>query len=227
MEVGTMRRLLGIAMLAICPLGLVGCGGASKETPAAQQSAAANQTGGATADAPNVAVFQFLEAVRTGDDQKAAEMLTKLARQKTEEMEMVVAPPGSATAKFEVGEVEMIQDAGAYVSSTWTDLDEQGQPHSDQIVWVLRKEPEGWRIAGMVTRLFDNKLVLNFEDPEDMLRKQQLAEQEMIKRTQQDAPQGEPSGQPPIGQQPVGQQPIGQQPVGTQAQQPGGATPLR
>src|SRR5688500_2277755 len=178
-----MRRLLGIAILAIGPLGLVGCGSESKETPSAEQTAATESGGAASADGPNVAVFQFLEAVRTGDDKKAADMLTKLARQKTEEMEMVVAPPGSATAKFEVGEVEMIQDSGAYVSSTWTDLDEQGQPHSDQIVWVLRKEPEGWRIAGMVTRLFDNKLVLNFEDPEDMLRKQQLAEEEMQRRS--------------------------------------------
>jgi hypothetical protein len=84
-----------------------------------------------------------------------------------------------------VGEVQMMNDNGAYVSSTWTDVGPEGQSHSDQIVWVCRKEPEGWRIAGMVTKLFDSKLVLNFEDPQDMIRKQQLAEQEMMRRAQQ------------------------------------------
>lgn len=173
-----MRRCAWILLWAIVPLAGCSSGAGTDEKAGTGDT----KTAGAGADR---AVFDFLKAVQTGDDEKAANMLTKLARQKTEELDMVVAPPGSQTASFEVGEVEMIQEGGAYVSSTWTDVDDQGQSHSDQIVWVLRKEPEGWRIAGMVTKLFDNKLVLNFEDPEDMLRKQQLAEEEMQRRNQQ------------------------------------------
>jgi hypothetical protein len=89
-----------------------------------------------------------------------------------------------------------LEDRGAYVSSTWTDVGEDGQPHSDQIVWLVRNEPEGWRIAGMVTKLFESKLVLNFEDPQDMLRKQQMAEQEMMRRAQQQVQDGAAVQQP-------------------------------
>jgi hypothetical protein len=171
-----MQRL-GLVLPAVLVLAaLAGCNKGSSDG----QSAASEKPAG-----PDVAVFDFLKAVQTGDDDKAAGMLTKTAREKTEAMDLVVAPPGSPTASFEVGEVEMIGDNGAYVACSWTDNDEEGQKRTDQIVWVLRKEPEGWRIAGMVTTLFDEKLVLNFEDPEDMMRKQALAEQEMLRRQQQ------------------------------------------
>jgi len=178
-----MLRASGLVFLPLV-LGVVaGCTGCGSDDPAAPEAVAAVSS--ESKAGPDVAVFDFLKAVQTGDDKKAADMLTKLAREKTAEMEMVVAPPGSETASFEVGQVELLEDKGAYVSSTWTDVGEDGQPHSDQIVWLVRSEPEGWRIAGMVTKLFESKLVLNFEDPQDMMRKQQLAEQEMMRRAQQ------------------------------------------
>ncbi|HEX4148657.1 MAG TPA: hypothetical protein VHY20_06705 [Pirellulales bacterium] len=129
---------------------------------------------------------QFLEAVKTGNDAGAAAMLTKLARQKTTEMQLVVAPPGSSTAAYQVGEVEFIGSEGAHVASTWTDIAEDGKPHTDTIVWILRRDPEGWRIAGMGTRIFEDQppLLLNFEDPEEMIRKQRVAEEEMQRRAQ-------------------------------------------
>ncbi len=185
-----MLRACGFALMVMAVCTIVGCGGGSSETPTTTETkSASNEKTG-----PDVAVFEFLKAVQTGDDKKASEMLTQKAREKTTEMEMVVAPPGSDTASFEVGEVQLLEDRGAYVSSTWTDVGDDGQPHSDQIVWVVRNEPEGWRIAGMVTKLFDSKLVLNFEDPQDMMRKQQLAEQEMMRRAKEQM-QGAAGGQ--------------------------------
>jgi hypothetical protein len=163
-----------------------GCGSQSTTTTAD----AANGKGGAVAAAkpgaggPDDAVREFLESIRVGDEAKAAKMLTPIAREKTSEMHMVVAPPGSPTAKFEVTEVEMVADDGAHVASTWSDVDEDGSRHSDQILWILRKEPEGWRVAGMATKIFEDALpiILNFEDPQDMIRKQKLAEEEMNRR---------------------------------------------
>jgi hypothetical protein len=156
-----------------------GCGQAEKGAgPAAGPSA--------KTDGPDRAVAQFLEAVKAGNDAVAGSMLTKLARQKTTEMQLVVAPPGSATAVYQVGEVEFIGSEGAHVASTWTDIAEDGKPHTDTIVWILRRDTEGWRIAGMGTRIFEDQgpLLLNFEDPEDMIRKQRLAEEEMQRRAQ-------------------------------------------
>lgn len=183
------------AVTFVAMAGCIGCSSSDANKEDGKTAAKADQ-GGA-----DVAVFTFLKAVQEGKDKEAADMLTRLAREKTAEMDMVVAPPGSDTASFEVGEVELINDNGAYVSSTWTDVADGGQSHSDQIVWVCRKEPEGWRIAGMVTKFLDSKLVLNFEDPQDMMRKQELAEKEMMRRMQQQAPAGAQQSENGVEQQ--------------------------
>jgi len=135
---------------------------------------------------PEGVMAEFLEAIRKGDDDKASSLLTTLARQKAEEMEMVVAPPGSETAKFEVLAVEIEGDE-AQVGTDWTDLDVDGQPRTDRIVWMLRNEADGWRVHGMATRVFADlePVILNFEDPADMLRKQRQAEEEIARRDAQ------------------------------------------
>ncbi len=210
------RRNWFVVLAALTIVPLTGCGNAEKPAPGAA-------SGSVSATTPDKAVFQFLEAVRVGNDATASQMLTKLAREKTAEMQLVVAPPGSETAKFSVGEVEFLGESGAHVASTWTDIVEDGQPHTDTIVWILRKEPEGWRIAGMGTKLFDDAppLLLNFEDPEDMIRKQRMAEEEMVRRSQPaggQAAAGQPVGSQPAGGQPPSNQPTGGGPVSSQAQ---------
>ena len=172
------RAVLGVAALCLS-LPLVGCG--SSEPPKSAADAAQ-----ASGDPPDRVVFAFLEAVRTGNDEKATQMLSPVARQKTAEKNLAVAPPGSDTASFQVGAVEMVDQGGAHVASTWTDVDEEGKPRTDSIVWMLRQEAEGWRVVGMATKVFADQppLFLNFENPDDMIRKQQLVQQEMERRAQ-------------------------------------------
>lgn len=173
---------------ALCALLLaLGC---DKSRSPAQQAVAAI--------GPDQAVTEFLEAVRTGDDIKAAGMLTPLARKKTDEMEMVVAPPGSDTARFAVSDVEYVGDR-AHVATDWTDLDVDGRPHTDRIVWIMRQGPEGWRVAGMATQVFADRepVMLNFEDPQDMMRQQELAEEEIARRESQSSAAGKsPTNEP-------------------------------
>jgi len=175
-----MLRTTSIATVAFIALLSTGCG---SKTPT--EAPATSQAPG-DVEGPDQAVFRFLEAVRTGDEKMADSMLTPLARKKTQEMEMVVAPPGSATAGFEIDGVEMIADDGAHVSCTWSDTDETGERNSDTIIWMVRREFDGWRIAGMATTVFADQppLFLNFEDPEDMLRKQQMLQAEIERRSQ-------------------------------------------
>lgn len=171
----------------------VGCGGSApaptggtggtQAPPSAEKTAASNLK-------PGEVVQSFLEAVRTGKDTEAEQWLTKIALAETKKADLYVAPPGTETAKFEVGEVELVE-GGAQVFSTWTDLGDDGKPKSDKIVWLLRNETEGWRIAGMATTVFEGEppLVLNFEDPADMLHQQRMLEAEIAKRTQPAATQ--------------------------------------
>ncbi len=162
-------RKFGWAALLIAGLMLSGCG---------------SSDGGASADGgPEAAISQFLAAVKNGDDKQAALLLTDLARQKTTEMEIVVAPPGSETASYKVLESE-IEGEAAQVGTDWTDLDGDGRPRTDRVVWMLKKQGSEWRISGMATRVFPDMppVILNFEDPEDMMRKQQAAEEEIARR---------------------------------------------
>lgn len=135
---------------------------------------------------PEGVMGEFLEAIRKGDDATASALLTTLARQKAEEMEMVVAPPGSDTASYKILAVEIEGDE-AQIGTDWSDLDVDGKKHTDRIVWMLRNESDGWRIHGMATRVFDDlaPIVLNFEDPADMLRQQRQAEDEIARRESQ------------------------------------------
>ena len=164
---------------------VVGCGQSAPQAgPAKTTSAAPVGDQSISAQHAAQAVRDFLEAVRTGSDEKATALLTPLARQKTSESSRAVAPPASDTAKYSVGEVEMIGPDAAHVASQWVDLDEQGKPVTEVLLWIVHKCDEGWRIAGMAAKPFPDQdpLVLNFEDPEDMERKQQMAAQEYQRR---------------------------------------------
>ncbi|MCA9103222.1 MAG: hypothetical protein KDA63_18835 [Planctomycetales bacterium] len=205
------RMMCFVGSLIAVLTGFVGCGESPKSdvsksssSPTQQASAdAAPKAKAKTVVAPDKIVTTFLEAVRTGDEQGAAAMLTPLAIKRTAEYELTVAPTGSATAQYSVGEVEYIEGGGAHVASTWSDLDAGGERRTDTLVWMLRQEPSGWRIAGLGTIVFPDQppIFLNFENPEDMLEKQRLTEEEFNRRTTGETAT---TGTAAVGQQPQG-----------------------
>jgi hypothetical protein len=144
-------------------------------------------------DPAKATVTAFLEAIKRGDDPGAQAMLTKVARAKTQELGISVAPPVNSTATYSVRECEVIAgtDDLVHVGTTWTDTDPDGFTTTENVVWAVRLDPEGWRVAGMATKIFDDMppLLLNFEDPEDMIAKQEMVAQELQKRAQQAAAQ--------------------------------------
>jgi hypothetical protein len=112
-----------------------------------------------------------------------------------------VAPRGSDTAKFEVGKAKYLDPDGARVPCKWTDIDKEGNSRTDEITWMLRKEPEGWRVAGMAAVIFEGEdpLLLDFENPKETLQKLERLREEIARRA---SPQGnqarqtENSGEP-------------------------------
>jgi hypothetical protein len=209
-----MRCRCWMVLVAILPLGAIGCGssGGAADSPADGQAAEAHtaaaqgpgtqRTASAPLSGPAAAVFDFLEAVRTGNDRKAAAMLTTTARTKTAEMNMEVAPAGSDTASFEVGEVKYLPEGRASVACKWSDRDEKGQTHTEEVTWILREEKQGWRVGGMVATVAGmSPTFLNFEDPQEMVRQQQRLQEEMRRQTteaQAQRPQEPPTGENPI-----------------------------
>jgi len=153
-----MLRKHWMMLLALSVISVVGCGGTkeSQEEPADP--------------GPEAAVTEFLNAVRDGDDEKTEQMLTVTARQTTQSLDMNVAPAGSDTAEFEIGEVEYLADDGARVACTLSDLDQNRQRHTQELIWMLRREPNGWRIAGVAAMSGEGEApkALNFESLEEM-----------------------------------------------------------
>ncbi|MFM8413745.1 MAG: hypothetical protein ACKOCX_03375 [Planctomycetota bacterium] len=153
----------------------------------------------------------FLEAIKRGDDAAARNMLTATARVKTEEMGISVAPPVNDTATYAVRDCEVVGDAGdlVHVATTWTDVDSDGFQSTDNVIWVVRLDPEGWRVVGMAMRVFDDlpPLLLNFEDPEDMIAKQAMVAEELERRATAGAqqPGARTAGKPGAGGAPARQ----------------------
>lgn len=181
--------------LSVLLLGIaVGCGDANKTNETtAQGTTDAKAAATPEAGGPVEAVTQFLEAVRTGNDDVATKMFTPLARQKASELGIQVAPRGSDTARFEVGSVEMLGAEGARVASKWSDLNKNGQTRTDEITWMLRRETEGWRVAGMAAVVFEGEppLLLDFEQPEETMKRLDMLREEVQRRMAKDNAQGQ------------------------------------
>ncbi|MGD0897256.1 MAG: hypothetical protein ABR915_05425 [Thermoguttaceae bacterium] len=168
--------LVGSVILGVA---LSGCGKSGGQ-PAGAGSAA----GQADSADPAATVSQFLDAIRTGNDEHAMGLLTAVARQKAVESGRSPTPPASDTAKFEVGEVTTVGDDIARVNCTWTDLDESGKPRTDRAIWVCRREAEGWRVGGVAAVVFEGEdpLLLDFEKPDEMTQKQEWLREEIARR---------------------------------------------
>jgi hypothetical protein len=181
-----MRRSLESGFTVVVLLGCVlmlqaGCGGSGQRGEADTAAGAAPLTG------PTATVHAFLEGARRGDDKAVAAMLTPTARAKMAEHKLPVAPGASDTARFELGEVQMPNDQIARVACRWIETDmETGKSSAQDATYLLRNEPEGWRVAGVARVVFPNEspLLLNYEDPEDMLRQVEMLRAEIARRAQ-------------------------------------------
>lgn len=181
--------------VAISCVAAMGCGSSGDGKPTAAE-ATSTQTGTETTSAnepgssdsalsgPAAAVSEFLEAVRMGDDRKSEAMLTSAAREQIAKYNISVSPPRSDTASFKIGEVKMQSDDRATVVCTCSDRDATGQIRSDEVTWVLRLEPEGWRVGGMLVTVDPQEppQPFNFEDLEDTFRRQRLLKEKMERR---------------------------------------------
>lgn len=194
---GPSRNRLAVACGRICLVTAValGCSTAPSAPPASV----------AASEPAKAAVKQFLEAMKRGDDATARGMLTRVARAKCQEYGLSVAPPVSPNATYAIGESEVVTDDGevVHVATTWSETDPDGFSTSEDVIWVLRLDPEGWRVVGMAMIVFAGQppLLLNFEDPEDMLAKQEQVVLELQRRAGQQpaaartatAPAGKPT----------------------------------
>jgi hypothetical protein len=75
---------------------------------------------------------------------------------------------------------------GAHVGCKISDTDPEGNTTDYDVLWFLRQQSDGWRVAGVLMKVFEDQppVLYNFEDQDDMDRKMELVEQEIIRRSQ-------------------------------------------
>lgn len=130
---------------------------------------------------PAEVVDAFLKALKTGDKQVAEALLTTMAYYETSRHNLQVEPPGTPEATYKIGrsavavsETGSEEDDGteAQVETEWTEKTTEGETTTEQVLFVLRHETAGWRVAGMCAVLANEPepTFLNFEDPPEMFR---------------------------------------------------------
>jgi hypothetical protein len=72
----------------------------------------------------------------------------------------------SPGATYAIGESEVVSEDGeiVHVATTWSETGADGSTSSEDILWVVRLDPEGWRVVGMAMLIFTGEppLLLNF-----------------------------------------------------------------
>jgi hypothetical protein len=185
-------RCRALSSLFVLLCGLVGCTGtttstapnaaADGQTPAASlqaQAAPRTQPIAVPASAtPDQVVSTFLNALRTGDSPTTEALLTSKAREELAKHSLSVDVVSAPNSTYQVRPAEVLPNdpSGAHVSSIWTEKFDDGD-ETYEIIWALRRQPDGWRMAGMAMELIPGQQMqfLNFENPEDMLRKKDEA----------------------------------------------------
>jgi hypothetical protein len=173
------RFFLVLFAVALSVTGWTGCGQGDDPTETSNdegrasggQGSTTTAAAGASSDRAARVVNQFLEAVRLGHTDNASHLLTPLALKRTSELELSFSPPGSDTARFAVGEVELVDQSRAIVRSIWTDLDADGRPSDEHITWALKLNDGRWRVSGMAAEIGPGQppVVIDFENPQDLI----------------------------------------------------------
>lgn len=165
-------KLLGITGLAL----FIGCGSPS-ESQVAQQSApeptAAAPASNDAVASPSDVVSQFLDEVRRGgENSRANDYLTEVARTELNRIGQSVTPMGSPDARYQVTRAEPYpgDENSMLVHSVWSEPSESGPSVEIQVVWALQRESAGWRISGLAIQEDENSepVVLDFENAEMM-----------------------------------------------------------
>ncbi|HEX3997786.1 MAG TPA: hypothetical protein VHX65_04490 [Pirellulales bacterium] len=136
--------------------------------------------------APDKTITAFLKAAQTGNKPLLSALLSTVARAETAKNGISFQLDTYQNSKFEVGKYEFVtpQKDGAHVACVWIDCDEKGNEYKHDVIWVLRKEPDGWRVVGMITRPFPDKdpVVFNYEDIPSLVAAKKFIEAESLRR---------------------------------------------
>jgi hypothetical protein len=147
-----MQRMHSLAWMALLAGGLMlsGCGSSRSEGPAVEATSTVSVEAQPAKDTrePQQVMSDFLELKQKGNHKYADELLSQKAREVIgrTQLPMLETPTGNEV-KCKIGDAQVYEDRAARVLTTWTAGEGPMAPHLD-IRWLMRNDPEGWRIVG-------------------------------------------------------------------------------
>ena len=203
-----MKRFAAILLGVFALVVVYGCTGATPPADDDSPNSTASNAGVSSGlpATPDGAVKEFLTALRLGDDRLAMSLMTSKAQVASKSNDMRIEPPGSPNATFTIDEIDYLENdrpvegEDAQVLSTWRDVDQEGRRQTYAIVWLVGKEGSGWAIMGMATKVFPDAapLVLNFEEPQELLLRREAVKQELARRSNAGQPQQRVATEDPV-----------------------------
>ena len=123
--------------------------------------------------APDEVCRRFLKSLQSAERTAAEQLLTKRALLNTKRAELNLESPGSRTAEFTVESPRYATNKRELATVDCIVVDTvDGKTVNSRLAWMLRQEPAGWRISGMILDLDDGKSLdlLSFENLDDIER---------------------------------------------------------
>lgn len=182
-------------LVALSMLGLfAGCGGEtaapSTEQKPADKTAAVRTVPAAPAESevspavdldselgpdasPEDVCRRFLKCLQVGERGAAEKLLTQRALTTTKRADLNLESPGGPEASFSVGAPRYATNKRELATVDCVVTEElHGQKMESTISWLLRSEPAGWRICGMILDMESNASLdfLSFENVADVER---------------------------------------------------------
>ncbi len=157
--------------------------------PEDHQPADKGHAGKAKDETPDKVLTQFLDAAKLGDQKKLSALMSQLARKEAETYHIDFELQSYKDASYKLGQYEYLTPAKntAHVACTWTDHDGDAT-YSHDVIWVMRKEEEGWRVVGMITRPFPDRdpVAFNYENVKELMETKAAIEEEVNRRAKEE-----------------------------------------
>jgi hypothetical protein len=106
--------------------------------------------------------------MRDGNSGTTAALLSRTAQEETIKHNWPVQPPGAPSATYQLGQAQYADQSQSIVQvpCIWTEPDGEGGTVKFEVVWSLRREEPGWRVAGFATEVVPGRppFFFNFED---------------------------------------------------------------
>jgi hypothetical protein len=164
-----MRQVRLLAWIIAISIAATGCNSSSAQSNAAAEPLSEPTAPSVKSDGrkPEEVVQMLMEAMLAHDQAKADSMLTAKAR-----LANALKADTPPSVRFKVGDVEVIDRDNAHVAAAWFYPNEDGSEYRVMTLWMLRNEPEGFRVYGNImivpelAKYDGGKVAFDFEDPE-------------------------------------------------------------